>query len=124
MDKGEFRVDSICKMNTFSHMDSIKDKISIECSDKAMNISDQLSVTRSIVSTEVATGQGARQFRTWPCIARNESLHNTYVWLLTGVCYVLDSVRLKLGVDNYLPKEGLRTKLDMSSNLTALIERN
>ena len=54
MDKGEFRVDSICKMKTFSHMDSIKDKISIECSDKAMNISDQLSVTRSIVSTEVA----------------------------------------------------------------------
>ena len=46
------------------------------------------------------------------------------VWLLTGVCYVLDSAGLQLRVDNYLLKESSRTKLYMSSNLISLIERD
>ena len=47
-----------------------------------------------------------------------------FVWLLTAVCYGLESAGLKLGVDNYFLKEGSRTKLYKSSNLTALIKIN
>ena len=112
MDKGEVRFDSICKMKTSSHTEFIKDKISIECSDKAINIYDQLSVTGSIVSTEVARVHADLEV---VLVLQEMKLYLIlFVWLLTGVCYFLDSVRLKLGVDNYLLKEGLRTKLDIS----------
>ena len=57
MDKRVVRFDSKCKMNTSSHMESTKDKIRIECRDKAKKISDQLSVTLSDASAVVARMQ-------------------------------------------------------------------
>ena len=96
--------------------------ISIECSDKAMKISEQISVTPSVVSAEMARVQANLEFD----LVLQEMKHYTVltVWLLTGVCYVLTSDGFKLRVDNYLLKEGSRTKLYMSSNLIPLIERN
>ena len=47
-----------------------------------------------------------------------------FVWLLTAVCYGLESAGLKLGVDNYFLKEGSKTKLYKSLNLTAQIKKN
>ena len=110
MNKRKVRFDYICKM------------ISIECSDKAMKISEQISVTPSVVSAEMARVQANLEFD----LVLQEMKHYTVltVWLLTGVCYVLTSDGFKLRVDNYLLKEGSRTKLYMSSNLIPLIERN
>ena len=54
MDKRKVRFDSIFKRNTSSHMESIKDRISTKCSDKAMNIPEKISVTLSVVSAEMA----------------------------------------------------------------------
>ena len=49
MDKGDVRFDSICKMKTSSLKESIKDRIRIDCSYKAINLSEQVSVTPSVV---------------------------------------------------------------------------
>ena len=38
-------------------MESIKDRISMECNYKAMNISEQLSITPSVASAEMARVQ-------------------------------------------------------------------
>ena len=58
MDKRDVRFDSICKMTTSSCMSSIKDRISFEYSDKALHVSEQLPVTPSVVSPEMARVQG------------------------------------------------------------------
>ena len=57
MDKRVVRFESICKMKTSSHMEFIKYWVSIKCSDQAMNISEQLLVTPSLVSAEMARVQ-------------------------------------------------------------------
>ena len=54
MDKGDVRFDSIRKMITSSLMVSSKDRISVDCSDKAINLSEQVSVTPSVVCPEMA----------------------------------------------------------------------
>ena len=84
-----------------------------------METSDNLLVSLSIVSAEVARVQPKLEA---DLLLQEMKLYIVFiVWLLTGVCYVLDPAKLKLEVDNYLLKEGSRTKLDMSSNLIALI---
>ena len=54
MDKGDVRFDSISKMKTSSLTGSSKDRISVDCSDKALNVPEQVSVTPSVVSAEMA----------------------------------------------------------------------
>ena len=81
MDKRDVRFDSIFKMKTSSLMGSIKDRISIECSEKAMNISEQLPVTPSVVSAEMARVQANLEFD----LILQEMKHYIVliVWLLT-----------------------------------------
>ena len=57
VNKREARFNSKCKMKTSFYSESIVNKIRVECSDKAMKISDHLSVTLSAVSAEVARVQ-------------------------------------------------------------------
>ena len=122
INKREVRFDSICKMKTSIDIKPSKDRISIECCDKALQISEQISDTPSVVSAEMARVQANLEFD----LILQEMKHYMVlnVWLLTGACYVLDSAGYKIRVDNYLIKEGSRTKLDISLNLIALIERN
>ena len=122
INKREVRFDSICKMKTSIDIKPSKDRISIECCDKALQISEQISDTPSVVSAEMARVQANLEFD----LILQEMKHYMVlnVWLLTGACYVLDSAGLQLRVDNYLLKEGSRTKLYMSSNLISLIERD
>ena len=81
-----------------------------------------IPVTPSVVSAEMARVRANLEFD----FVLQEMKHYIVliVWLLTGVCNVLDSAGLKLEVYNYLLKKGSRTKLYMSSNLIALIGRN
>ena len=117
MDNGDVRFDSIHKMKTSSLIGSSKDRSNIDCSDKARNLSEQVS---SIVSTEMSRVQAKLEF---DC---EEQEINYYivlmVWLFTGVFYIIDSFELKLRVDSYLLKEGSRTKLYKFSNLIFLIK--
>ena len=62
MDKGDVKFDSKCKIKTSSLMGSIQDRISIKFSDKAMNISEQLPLTPSVVSSEMARVQAELEF--------------------------------------------------------------
>ena len=57
MEKGAVRFDSKCKMKISSHSESIKGKIRVESSDKAVETSDHLLVSLSIGSAEVARVQ-------------------------------------------------------------------
>ena len=52
--EGGVRFDSKHKMKTSPLMGPSKDKVSISCSDKAIHLSENISVTSSVVSTELA----------------------------------------------------------------------
>ena len=62
MDKGYDRFDFIRKMKTSSLTGSSKDRISVNCSAKAINVTEQVSVTPSVVSTEMARVQANLEF--------------------------------------------------------------
>ena len=122
VDKGDVRFDSKCKMKISSHPEPIKGKTRVECGDKTLGTSDHLLVSLSNVSSEVARVQANLEV---DLVLQELKLYIVLiVWLLTRVFHGLDSAKLKLGVDNYLLKEGSRTKLVMSLNLIALVERN
>ena len=57
MTKRDARFDSTCKMKNSSPLGSIKNKTRIEGSDKTANISEQLPVTPSVISVEMAKVQ-------------------------------------------------------------------
>ena len=122
MNKRDARFNSPCKMKSSSHLGSIKNRTRLEGSDKAANISEQLPVTPSNISSEMARVQANFKFY----LVLQEMKHYTvfFVWLLTVVCYGLESAGLKLGLDHLFLKEGSRTKLYKSWNLTALIQSN
>ena len=109
MDKGDVRFDSICKMKNSSLMESSKERISVNFSDMALNVSEQVSVTPSVVFAEMASVQAKLEFDLE--VQKLKHYITSMVWLLTGVCFIIDSAELKLRVDNYLLKEGSRTKL-------------
>ena len=92
MNERDFRFDSTCKMKTSSHLGSIKDRIGIECRDKAKDISEQLPVTPSVIPAEMARVQVNFKFD----LVLQGMKHCTvfFLWLLTAVCYVLGSVGL------------------------------
>ena len=120
MDKGDVRFDPTHKMKTSSFIGSSKDMISIDSSDKAINLTEQISVTPSVVSAEMARVQAKLEFDLE--VQEMKYYIVLMVWLLTRVCYVIGSTGLKLRVDNYLLKEGSRTKLFKLSNLIFLIK--
>ena len=95
-DKGEVRFGSKCKMKISPHPESIKGKIRVKCSDKAVETSDHLLVSLSIVSTEVARVQASIEVD-FVLLQELKLYIVLLVWLLTGVCYVLDPAKLKLG---------------------------
>ena len=107
----------IRKMITSSLMGFSKDRISVDCS---INLSEQVSITPSVASTEMARVQAKLEFDLEVQKIKYYIVH--MVWLLTGVCYITDSAGLKLRVDNYLLKEGSRTKLFRSLNIIFLIK--
>ena len=84
-------------MKTSSLMGSIKCRTRIEGSDKAANISEQLPVTPSVISAEMARVQANFKFD----LVLQEMKHYTVfvLWILTAVCYVLGSAGLKLGAE-------------------------
>ena len=86
-------------MKTSSHLGSIKNRTRIKGSEKAANISEQLPVTPSVISAEMARVQANFKFD----LVLQEMKHYTvfFVWLLTAVCYGLESAGLKLVVDHF-----------------------
>ena len=76
-------------------MGSIKDRISINCSDKAIHLSEHLPVTHSIVWAEMTRVQANMELDLE--VKRNEILHSTYGmvshWSL--LCYRLSWVKIK-----------------------------
>ena len=62
MNKRDARFDSKCKMKTSSHLGSIKNRTRIKGSEKAGNISEQLPVTPSVISAEMARVQANFEF--------------------------------------------------------------
>ena len=92
------------------YSESIKNKIRVECGDKAEKISTHHTVSVPIVYTELARVQLNLEI---DLVLQERKFYVVFiVWLLSGACNVLNPNRLKLGLDNYHLKEGSRIRMD------------
>ena len=109
VNKRKVRFDSKLKMKTSFYSEPIKDKIRIECGDKAVEISAHHHVSLPIASAELARVQVNLEI---DLVLQGLKFYSVLiVWVLYGVCNVLNPDSLKLGLDNYHLKEGSRIKL-------------
>ena len=92
-------------MKTSPLMGPSKDEVSIGCSNKAINLSKNITVNSFVVSAEPARVQAKLEFDL-------EVQKLEYQWNTN----IIDSAGLKLRVDNYLLKEGPSSKLFKSLN--------
>ena len=95
-------------MKTSLLMGPSKDRFSVDCSDKA-NLSEQVSVTFSVISAEMARVQAKLEF---DLEVQEMEYH--------GNIKIIDPAGLKLKVDNNLLRKGSRIKLFKSLNLIFL----
>ena len=102
--EGGVRFDSNSKKKTSSLLEPNKEEVVVSCSDKAMNLSENTYIISSIVSTELARVQAKVEFDLE--LQKIEYQGNTNI---------IDSAEFKL-------KEGSRTKLVKSLDLTFLIK--
>ena len=63
-----------------------KDRISVNCSDKAMNLSEQVSATSSVFSAEMARVEAKLEFDLE--VQKTEYHMGCMEWILSGVCYI------------------------------------